>query len=374
MPYLDEFAPLSSFDEFPIHQTVEPIRFVDTTDPRAFERYWFTASDTEGKFFLVVGFSFYPNLNKTDAYCLFLADGKQTNVRAHRSLGPDRAVFEIGPFHAKPVEPFKEWHVRLDENEFGLSFDIRWFDTKRAVFSRQTPPTFPGVNNGKNFHNWGGYETFGRIEGTVTLGDKIFQLDPAKVRGSRDHHWGTRNGVGGEDHALPLKRRFTHVGQWVEFGTWSIWGDKCLFNIGDEHTGALKVDALEHRLRFDPSSHHFIGGTIVNRLGNGDIREVHYEAIENLTAYLRCGMYSGSDGKGTPRENHHHGQVVGDRLDGESFDVTDPEVRHLIGGMEDHLCRVTCGDETVVGILECRNPVLYEMCRDGVRGYSLAED
>ena len=44
---------------------------------------------------------------------------------------------------------------------------------------------------------------------------RIFVLNPTQVRGSRDHHWGLRNGVGGPGHSEPMKR-FSHCGQWVE--------------------------------------------------------------------------------------------------------------------------------------------------------------
>jgi hypothetical protein len=65
-PNETEHSPLSRFDEYPIHQFQEPARVVETTDPRALERYWFSAGHPAGEFFLVTGFGIYPNLDTAD--------------------------------------------------------------------------------------------------------------------------------------------------------------------------------------------------------------------------------------------------------------------------------------------------------------------
>jgi len=126
-------------------------------------------------------------------------------------------------------------------------------------------------------------------------------------------------------------------------------------------------------LRFDPVTKHLIGAVVTNRLGNGEIREITYEQIGHQVAYLRCGMYSGPGDRGTPEENYHHGMPVGEKVGGETYDLCDPNVRMHIAGFEDHLCRATCDGKTTVGILECRNPAIYEMCRAGVPGLSILE-
>lgn len=363
-----QFLPLCGLDEYPIHQTVQPLRYVDTTDPRAFERYWFTAQDEQGEFYLIVGFGFYPNLGTADAYAIFVRDGQQTNIRAHCRL-VDRGNIAIGPLRARPVAPFEEWHLVLEDNDYGFRFDLRWRDTKRANFRKMDIPI--PVPNPSLLHNWCGYEAFGSIEGNVVCGGKTFQLRPNRVHGSRDHHWGTRDGVGGIN-ILTKRPPFSHCGQWVEFKTWSIWGDQVLYNIGDERQGAGKAAEIDHKLRFDPVTKHFVGGTVRNRLQNGEVIELVYEQIDNIVAYLRGGMYSSPDGRGTPDKNHHHGMDVGDLIEGETYDTRDPQTRMRIAGFEDHLCRVTCGSETTVGIFECCNPVLYAMCEAGRPGYSFA--
>jgi hypothetical protein len=83
----------------------------------------------------------------------------------------------------------------------------------------------------------------------------------------------------------------------------------------------------------------------------------------------------GPDQDGTPEENWFQGTHGGGALvTGESYDLTDPRVRKRIAGFDDHLVLATCDGEQTIGLLECSNPVLYEMCRDRVPGFGLLED
>lgn len=381
MAHLEEHYPLSRWDELPIHQSNEPIRFVATTDPRAFERYWFTAQDDSGEIFVVAGIGNYPNLGTADAYALIVHDGRQTTVRAHRAIGQDRSDLCIGPLAFQLIEPFREWRLTLGGNDQDFSFDLRWYDTKRAVFRRMDRTiNVPGGTDFRLLHNWAGYETFGRIGGTVRYRGRTFTLDRTRTRGSRDHHWGTKDHVAGIEITknkpfshLGEPLDFSHLGQWVEFEDWSIWGNQILFNLGDPRPGAMLVEQIEQKLRFDPETKHLIGASVVNRLPNGELREVVYEQIGSQCAYLRTGMYAGCDGRGTPDGNVYHGTNVGELVDGETYDLTDAAVRMRIAGFEDHLVRATCNGETVVGILECRNPAIYAMASKGIHYSVLSE-
>jgi hypothetical protein len=149
-----------------------------------------------------------------------------------------------------------------------------------------------------------------------------------------------------------------------------------LRNIGDTaHPGAEMVTPFSNKMRFDPQTNHLLGGVIQNRFADGTVREITYEQIGHRVAYLRCGMYMGPDQNGTPEENWFQGTYGGgDAIRGEAYDLSDPVIRQRIAGFDDHLVLATCGDEQTIGLLECSNPVLYEMCRDGAPGFALLED
>ena len=355
-----EYAPLDALDELPLHEWSErDARFQSTTDPRAYERYWFTAQDKKGELFVVTGFGLYPNLGTVEAYAIVNLRGQHTTVRAHRRLRGNRLSMRVGPINFEPVSAYREWRLTLDENEYGISYDLRWFDTKRPVLQ---PIRFLG-----------GYESFGRQEGTVVVKGEKFTLDRDSFMGSRDHHWGVRDGVGGPGHRLnPEGGSAATGGVWVEFGDWSVWGNRVLYNVGDPRPGAGQIVRQERRLKFDEAQ-VFLEGVVTNTLANGEVKVLHMKRLGYQTAYLRCGMYGGREG-GTPNGDIWHGMYVGDNVvSGETFDTTRPEVRRHLAGAADHHCIVTCDGETTYGMFESHDPITYEMCRDGRPGYALLE-
>ena len=57
---------LSRFDDYPIHQTPEPIAHVATSDRNAYDRYWFNGYAEDGEFYFGVAMAIYPNLRILD--------------------------------------------------------------------------------------------------------------------------------------------------------------------------------------------------------------------------------------------------------------------------------------------------------------------
>lgn len=364
-----EHTPLSPMDEYMIHQTPQPLRVMYTSDARAYERYWFTAQDRTGDLFVVQGCGFYPNLDTADAFSIIVYQGQHTTVRAYRRLGDDRMDMQLGPINAEVITPFREWRLTLGANEQDVSYDLRWKDTKRAVFHHLgTGATYHGRIAGET----SGYESFGYPEGWVNYKGRRFELSQATFNGSRDHHWGIRNGVGGPAH-LQQTPPYAYGGQWVEFRDWSIWGPRVLYNLGDPRPGAGRIVRQVFRLRFHPESKVFTEGIVANTLASGDVKEVHYRRLNSQCAYLRCGNYGGPTG-GTPDKDIWWGMDRGDLLvEGETYDVTNPAVQAKLAGLDDHHCLATCDGETAIGIFEPNEPTAYEFCARGVPGYSLLE-
>ena len=46
---------LSKFDDYPIHQTPEPVAVPATTDRNAYDRYWFNGYAGDGEFYFGIG-------------------------------------------------------------------------------------------------------------------------------------------------------------------------------------------------------------------------------------------------------------------------------------------------------------------------------
>ncbi len=362
-----EQFPLSPLDDYMIHQTPDPIRVMWSGDPRAYERYWMVCHDPGGEVLVATGGSFYPNLDRAEAYAIVNHQGRHTSVRGFRALGVDRADLRIGPIAPRIIRGMRWWRYILEgPNEWGVSFQIDFHDTTRQTFREPLSNLAGGSPPGRRNDVTTGFESFGVVHGWVEAHGRRIEI-PAGSPGTRDRHWGVGRGVGGP--ALSLGGRL-HVGvsgnAFVAFPSWTLWGDRVFYPYGDPRPGSGRVAKPSRRLRFEPDTHIFTEGVVDYTLDTGEVRQVHYERIGNQTAYLRCGMYGG-----TPDKDIHSGGYDGpDLIEGETYDVNQPEVRARIAGLDEHLCRVTCDGETVTGLYQPIDPTAYELCAAGRPGWA----
>ena len=374
-PASAEHAPLSGLDEFLIHNAPYPVRVMWTPDAQAYERVWFTCQDRVGELLVVIGLAFYPNLGTGEAFAIVNVRGTHTTVRAHQMLRNDRMDMTLGPFSFEVLEPFRRWRLRLDSGgpatDHGISFDITWLDTKRPVFRQLGAGVIVG---GRALSPVAGYDGFGRQEGWVDAHGERFELTAATHLGTRDHHWGTRDGVGGPGRYMGMQH--PHSGEWVEFDDFGIWGDHVLYNIGDARKRSATLTKRVHRMRFEPDTHLLHSGEVDLHFADDSVKTLAFERLGNQIAFLRCGMYGGPNG-GTPDGDLWHGMSVahGDEVvvHGETLDVNDPEVRRRLAGQDQHHCRVTCDGEVTYGLVEPYDTLCYEVAKAGVMGFSLLD-
>jgi hypothetical protein len=365
--FFDEQFPLSPLDDFFIHQTPDPVRIMWTGDPRAYERYWMVCHDPDGEVLVAAGGSFYPNLDRAEAYAIVVSGGKHTSVRAFRPMGVDRANLRIGPIDPQIIRGLREWRYVLEENEQGIAFDLTFVDTTRQTFRDPLSTVARGTPPGRRNDVTTGFEGFGVVEGWVETGGRRIEI-PAGSPGTRDRHWGTGRGVGGP--AMALGDRI-HVGTngnaFVAFKDWTLWGDRVFYPYGDTRKGHGRVGKPTRRLRFEQGTHIFAEAVVEYPLSTGETKTVHYTRLGQQTAYLRCGMYGG-----TPDRDIHQGSYAGPPLvEGETYDVSDSHTRARISGLDEHLCRVECDGETVHGIYQTIDPQAYEFCAAGKPGWAL---
>jgi len=363
-----EHSPMSGIDEYLVHNFPHPVRVMWTPDLQAYERIWFTCQDRVGELLVCCGLGFYPNLGTADAFAIVNLRGRHTTVRAHRKLGDERTNMTVGPVSFEVVRPFREWRLTLADNEHGIAFDINWRDTKRPVFQIIGAGM---ILNGRPFGGVAGYDGFGTQSGWVEAHGERFTLTDAHYLGTRDHHWGTRDGVGGPGMYHGFQH--PHSGEWVEFAELGIWGDHVLYNLGDPRPGAGSLIRRVHRMRFEPDTNLLVAGEVDLHFRNGDVRTMTFQRLGHQIAFLRCGLYGGPNG-GTPDGNLWHGMDVGDNVvGGETYDVTDPEVRRHICGLDQHHARFELDGEVTHGIVEPYDTLCYDVSRAGVMGFSLLD-
>lgn len=178
---------LSSFDDYPVHQTSQPIRHVATSDRNFYDRYYFNLHASSGELFMVMGLGQYPNLATQDAFACVQRGDTYRVVRASRALG-DRMDTSVGPFRVEVQEPLRRLRFRLDESEHGIACDLEWTGSIPAVeenaqFIRR---------QGRVLFDTSRLAQTGCWKGWLRVGDERFDVTPDRWWGTRDRSWGVR--------------------------------------------------------------------------------------------------------------------------------------------------------------------------------------
>ena len=367
--HFSEQFPLSPLDDHLIHQTPDPIRIAYTTDPRFFERHWNVFHDQKGEVLVATGGSFYPNLDAAEAFAIVTHKGVQRSVRAFRRIGANRGNIHVGPIQPTILAGMRHWRHVLAQNDFGIRYALDWHDTHRQAYRAAYGALESGTPAGGQRHVTAGFESFGTVGGWIEIDDTRIELSPAEGRGTRDRHWGIGRGVGGPrfqpDGRAPKAGWIGGV--WFTLSDLAIWGPIVLYRYGDPRKRYGKVLKTERRLRFEPDTKIFLEGEITFTLDNGQTRTVHFERIGHQTAYMTSGLYGGS-----PDKSLWQGDNPGDgHIEGDIFDLTQAENRLKLRGLDEHHCRITCGDEQTTGILQPLEPDAHDACARRDKGWHL---
>src|SRR5215468_4169658 len=124
---------LTSFDDYPIHQTAEPVAHTATGDRNFYDRYFFNGYTRERDLFFAAALGLYPNRRVMDAAFSVVRDGRQHVVRASRLAPVERRETRVGPVFVEVLEPLRALHVRVSDNDFGLSADLAFYARTGAI-------------------------------------------------------------------------------------------------------------------------------------------------------------------------------------------------------------------------------------------------
>ncbi|MBU2552601.1 MAG: hypothetical protein KKB20_29580 [Proteobacteria bacterium] len=178
---------LTRGDDYPIHQTPEPIAYAGT-DRNFYDRYFFNGYARDGHLFFAAALGVYPQLNVMDASFCFLFDDRQYNLHASRVLGMERMDTRVGPVAVEVVEPLRRLRVVVDENDYGLRADIRFQGRTRAV---EEPPFLYRIGP-RTIMNYTRLTQNGTWSGWIELAGRRFDLNDEGFWGTRDRSWGIR--------------------------------------------------------------------------------------------------------------------------------------------------------------------------------------
>jgi hypothetical protein len=340
---------ITKADDYPIHQTADPVAFVGTSDRNFYDRYFFNGYSRDGETYFAAALGTYPNRRVMDSAFSVIHRGRQYVVRASRVLGLERTETRVGPLSVDVLEPLRRLRLAVGANEHGIGADLT-FEARAGVI--EEPRFYQRLNN-RVFMDSTRMTQHGVWSGTLTVEGETIELTAASWWGSRDRSWGLRP-VGERETGAPgvLPQFYwlwapvnfddlcTHfdVNEYADGRRWHEEGK--IAAVGGAPEDASQVD---YRLEFQKGTRHARNAEITLRAKSGEEHRIELKPLYNF--------YMIGIGYGHPTWGH--GMYVGDNeVSGESWKLSevDPAVpTHL------HIqavCEARLGARRGIGILE----------------------
>jgi len=179
---------LTKADDYPIHQTPEPIAY-SGTDRNFYDRYFFNGYAREGDLFFAAALGVYPHLNVMDASFCVITGNKQYNVHASKALHMERLDTAVGPIEIEVIEPLNILRVTCNDEANGITADV-CFNARTPVLEE---PRFIHRLGSQTLMDSTRLTQNGGYSGWLTVNDETFELDPQSHWGTRDRSWGIRS-------------------------------------------------------------------------------------------------------------------------------------------------------------------------------------
>jgi hypothetical protein len=178
---------LSKGDDFPIHQTPEPVAYAGT-DRNFYDRYFFNGySPLSGNTsFFAVAFGVYPHLNIADAAFTVVRGGVETALHASRCLNMERMDISAGPIRIEVIEPLHKLRVVVDDPKRGIAADLVFTGRKAPI----EEPRFIRRIGPRTLMDYTRLTQNGRYHGWIELDGLREPVDG--FVGTRDRSWGVR--------------------------------------------------------------------------------------------------------------------------------------------------------------------------------------
>ncbi len=181
---------LNKLDDFPIHQTPEPIAHPATSDRNVYDRTWYNGYAEDGSYYFGIGMAVYPHRGILDcAFSVVTRGGRQHCFFGSRRAPVERTEMQVGPFRMEVIEPMRRTRVVLDRNKSGITCDLT-FSARTAAIQEARQILWSGTRRVMDATR---FDQFGRWSGSIQHPDGEIQVDDRICRGTKDRSWGVRN-------------------------------------------------------------------------------------------------------------------------------------------------------------------------------------
>lgn len=178
---------ITKADEYPIHQTAEPIAY-SGTDRNFYDRFFFNGYSKTKELFFGAAMGVYPHINIKDAAFCVVVNGVQHNLRASAFLNMERMDTQVGPIGVDVVEPLKQIRLYVENNEYGIKADLVFTKNSAIVeeprfTSRLGPRTLMDSTRMTQNGSWSGW---------IEIEGERIEVSDMDFVGTRDRSWGVR--------------------------------------------------------------------------------------------------------------------------------------------------------------------------------------
>jgi hypothetical protein len=336
-------------DDYPIHQTPDPIAYVGTSDRNFYDRFFFNGYSRDGGVYFAAAMGQYPNRQVMDASFNVVHRGRQYVVRASRRSDPERMLTTVGPISVEIVEPLQKQRLVVQPNAYEISCDLTF--TARALPLEE--PRFFRRIDGRVFMDYTRLTQHVSVEGTLTVAGEKIRITPDRFWGSRDRSWGIRP-VGEREAGVPPSAfQFCWLWSPVNFE------DLCThFDVNEDadgtrwhETGVVTpvggsvetMQAVDYRIEWQSGTRHAKRAEISMRRRSGE------ELLISLNPLYNFYMI----GLGYQHPQWGHGMYVGENeVGGESWALADINPAVPLYLHVQAVCEATLGSRHGIGILE----------------------
>lgn len=292
---------LTKADDYPIHQTPEPMAFAGS-NPNFYDRYWFNGYSREGDLYFGVALGVYPFRRIMDAHFSVSVDGVQHNLHASRAMGIERTDTHAGPITINVVEPLKVLEVVIADNDHGITGKLTFTGRVKAL----AEPRFQLRRGPRLAWDYTRMTQNGTWSGEINVKGKKIEVKPESVFGTRDRSWGIRpiGNLAGEPMAHPSDLQFFWM--WAPIN----YDDKVSYFATNEnkdgtpwHRSGLvmaiddddpqQAESIKAAYEFKSGTRHVKSATIDYVMPGGDEYSVHLEPQYNF--YMAGLGYSNPD-------------------------------------------------------------------------------
>lgn len=350
---------LNLLDDFPIHQTPEPIAHPATSDRNVYDRTWFNGYTPDGSAYFGIGMAVYPHRGILDcAFSIVERGGRQHCFYGSRRAPNERTEMQVGPFRLEILEPMRRARVTLDDNESGVACELE-FSARTAPIQEGRQVLWQGSRRAMDATR---FAQFGRWQGSIRHPDGDVTVD--SFVGTKDRSWGVR-GIGEPETGGAPKQPRGICFVWAPL----VWGDHVshaiffdgpqgewlhregltapLYDSTDslpgEESGIVHMASAAHRIRYYRGTRLASAAEIDLLDLQGGRRTIHLEPL--LTFQMKgLGYLHPEWGQGFWKGELATG---GESFRSRDLDPLRPEHVHV-----QQVVRATDGERTGTGVLE----------------------